>query len=290
MGLMSINTLAIVAIDRYYVIAKPMSAAQTMTKKRTSLMILLIWAWSALWSVPPLFGWGNYIPEGLQTECTFDYLTQDVNNISFVSCMYIGSFVLPIAMIVVSYRGIVAAVFAHHRELQATAERMGATMTKDDQEKKSEIQTAKVSAMAVGSFLLSWTPYAIVALLGMVLPHEWKVVTPYMSMVPVMFAKASAAYNPIIYSLSHPRFRAEIDRRMPWLLCCCRPKKRFIDRSSTSRTNNSRMSQSSTISRIEADTYVEMSATASPDQVAIATVSSGNLSLSTLAADANQCS
>src|SRR6218665_1622387 len=205
--------------------------------------------------------------------------------------MYIGSFVLPVAMIVVSYRGIVAAVFAHHRELQATAERMGAKMTSDDQEKKSEIQTAKVSAIAVSSFLLSWTPYAIVALLGMVLPHEWKVVTPYMSMVPVMFAKASAAYNPIIYTLSHPKFRAEIDRRLPWLLCCCRPKKRFIDRSSTSRTNNSRMSQASTISRMETETYVEMSATASADQVTIAAVSSpGNQSSSTLAADANQCS
>lgn len=271
-GLMSINTLAIVAIDRYYVITKPLSAAKRMTKRRTTGMIILIWFWSALWSAPPLFGWGNYIPEGLQTACSFDYFTQTVNNISFVSCLYIAGFVFPVSMIVFSYKGIVSAVFAHHKELQATAQRMGASMTKEDQEKRSEIQTAKVSAMAVGSFLCSWIPYAIVALLGMVVPQEKKLVTPLLAMVPVMFAKASAAYNPIIYSLSHPKFRAEIDKRLPWLICCCRPKKRFVDRSSTYQ-DNSRMSHSSTISRIETDTYVEMSAAAGspPDTVATST-------------------
>ena len=28
-------------------------------------------------------------------------------------------------------------------------------------------------------------------------------------------------HNPIIYALSHPRFREVLNTRFPWLLCCC---------------------------------------------------------------------
>ena len=34
-------------------------------------------------------------------------------------------------------------------------------------------------------------------------------------------AQASAMHNPIIYALSHPRFREVLNTRFPWLLCCC---------------------------------------------------------------------
>ena len=71
--------------------------------------------------------------------------------------------------------------------------------------------------------MLSWTPYAIVALMGMMSNHSSMAVTPLLSEIPVMFAKTSAAYNPMIYAISHPKFRTEIDKSFPWLLACCRP-------------------------------------------------------------------
>ena len=75
-GLMSINTMAMIAIDRYNVIAKPIRAARGLTYRKAFSMIVLVWVWSIVWSLPPLFGWGAYIPEGFQTSCTFDYLTR----------------------------------------------------------------------------------------------------------------------------------------------------------------------------------------------------------------------
>ena len=35
------------------------------------------------------------------------------------------------------------------------------------------------------------------------------------------YVQASAMHNPIIYALSHPRFREVLNTRFPWLLCCC---------------------------------------------------------------------
>ena len=64
----------------------------------------------------------------------------------------------------------------------------------------------QTAAISIGSFILSWSPYAAIALLGMMSTHENRMLLhPLMSEIPVVIAKASAAYNPIIYA-----FRSEI--------------------------------------------------------------------------------
>ncbi|GFO38438.1 rhodopsin [Plakobranchus ocellatus] len=62
-GLMSINTLAVIAFDRYNVIARPMKASRSLGYRRAFIMLTLVWTWSTAWTLPPLFGFGAYIPE-----------------------------------------------------------------------------------------------------------------------------------------------------------------------------------------------------------------------------------
>lgn len=81
-GFASINAVAFIAFDRFFVIAYPFDAMKKMTKKRAALQILFLWIYSIAWALPPLFGWGAYIPEGFQTSCSFDYLTRSLNNVS----------------------------------------------------------------------------------------------------------------------------------------------------------------------------------------------------------------
>ena len=240
MGLCSINTLTWIAIDRYYVITQPLNTAQRMTKGRAMFILAIIWSWASLWSVPPFFGWGGYIPEGFQTSCTFDYLSKDLSNLTFNIGMYVGAFVIPVFIIFYCYIGIVKAVFAHHSEMLKTALQMGAKATKTDADRRAEFHLAKIAAMTIGTFLLSWTPYACVALIGMVNPLEAKAVSPFMAETAVMFAKASAAYNPVIYALSHPKFRAEIDKAFPFVLMCCKPspKAALPERKTAGRTDS----------------------------------------------------
>ena len=201
-----------------------------MTKKSTARCIVIIWLWALLWSTPPLLGWGRYLPEGFHTSCTFDYLSKDIGTVIYLCSMYIGNFVLPVVIIAYCYIGIVKSLAKQHKEMQKTAERMGATARKADNHKQQEIQVAKVGALSVAAFLLSWTPYAVVTMMGLVFSQEDKMVTPYMAEIPVMFAKASASYNPIIYAISHPTYRAEMYKRFPWLMCCCKPEAKYIRR------------------------------------------------------------
>ena len=128
--------------------------------------------------------------------------------------------------------------------MQKTAEKMGAKTTSEDAKSKAqEITLAKVAAGTITLFCLSWMPYAAISLMGIWGMTPW--VNPYTATTPVMAAKASAMWNPIIYALSHPRFRAVLDEKFPWLVCC---RGRNMDKGgpgkgmTTSQTNASNMS------------------------------------------------
>lgn len=125
---------------------------------------------------------------------------------------------LPVFIIACSYIGIIRAVSRQAKEMGKTAEKMGAKTTSSDKERRQDIQLAKIAAGTITLFLLSWGPYGIFAVAGI---HGFKhLVTPYTMQVPVMFAKSSAIWNPIIYALSHPKFRAVLERKAPFLLFC----------------------------------------------------------------------
>ena len=219
-GLMDINTLALIAIDRYNVVCKPFSVLKSLGHRRAFIQILMVWIWCGAWSSLPFFGIGDYIPEGFQTSCTFDYLSvDDVYVIVHILGMYIGCFLLPLTVIFYCYFRIVRAVFAHSKQMGSTAKRLGAKMSKDDIKMKQEIKTATIAMWTICLFLFCWVPYCTVALLPIFgFPH---LVTPVVSELPVLFAKSAALYNPIIYAISHPRYKQALRRRLPWLYACC---------------------------------------------------------------------
>lgn len=74
-----------------------------------------------------------------------------------------------------------------------------------------EVIIAKIVIGLVILWLISWTPYAFVALVG--ISGNQNRLTPGMTMLPALFAKLSACVNPIVYTLSHPKIRKEILRR-----------------------------------------------------------------------------
>ncbi|CAL1528992.1 unnamed protein product [Lymnaea stagnalis] len=270
-GLMSINTLAVIAFDRYTVIARPIKASRSLSYRKAFIMLVFVWCWSTTWTIPPLFGWGAYIPEGFQTSCTFDYLTRNEYFRSYILCLYVFGFAFPLAAILYCYYYIYRAVAQHEKEMGQMAKKLNAEIRQGQSAKKSEIKTARIAMTIIVTFLLSWTPYATVALIAQFGPAE--LVTPYVSELPVMFAKASAMHNPLIYALSHPRFREAVDKRFPWLLCCCgvtdkekeaasiaaTEKKSKMNRmdSVNSTAVGGNQSQMSEISNLDSDTAVE---------------------------------
>jgi r-opsin len=78
--------------------------------------------------------------------------------------------------------------------------------------------------------------------------HDSSFVTALMSELPIICAKTSALYNPIIYALSHPKYRECLKELYPWLCIT-------VDNNKTG-ANRSRISDTSSFS-VKTDTSSE---------------------------------
>ena len=142
---------------------------------------------------------------------------------------------------------IINAVRKHEIEMKKTAKKLNAEMRTNQDKQRMEVRVTKIAFAIVVLYMLSWTPYAVVALIGQF--GDAKFVTPFWSEIPVLFAKASAMHDPIVYALSHPKFRAALHERLPWLMCCCKPDER-VDSQTSMKTKNSMARGSSVTSGV----------------------------------------
>ena len=118
----------------------------------------------------PWFGtWGRFVPEGFLTTCSFDYLTEDLSTKVFVGTIFVYSYVIPISSVVYYSSKIVGLVSQHEKTLRQQALKMNVQTlrtNRDQNEASVEIRIAKVAIGLSLLFVLSWTPYGIVALIG----------------------------------------------------------------------------------------------------------------------------
>ena len=131
-----------------------------------------------------------------------------MNNKTHILAAAIANYLLPVLIIMGCYYFIVQAVFHHEEELRQQAKKMNVASLRsnaDQQQVSAEIRIAKVSIMNVTMWLMAWTPFAVIRMLG-----TWgdvSKITPLVSAIPVIMAKTSCAYNPLIYAISHPKYR-----------------------------------------------------------------------------------
>ncbi|CAG0896623.1 unnamed protein product [Darwinula stevensoni] len=179
-GCASIWSLAVIALDRYNVIVKGM-AAKPMTYKRALGYILFVWFFSVLWTVLPMVGWNRYVPEGNMTACGTDYLTETWLSKSYLIVYSFWVYFLPLFLIIFCYFYIV-----------------------------------QIALMTISLWFIAWTPYLVINWNGMFNKSR---VTPLFTIWGSVFAKAAAVYNPIIYGISHPKYRAALRKKLPCLAC-----------------------------------------------------------------------
>ena len=135
-------------------------------------------------------------------------LTTTMNNKSHILATTVFLWFIPILIIMFCYYFIVQAVFKHEDELRQQAKKMNVTSLRsnsDQQAMSAEIRIAKISITNVALWLMAWTPFMAVSMVG-----TWgdsSQITALVCELPVILAKTSCAYNPMIYSLSHPKYR-----------------------------------------------------------------------------------
>ncbi|XP_068623750.1 opsin-1-like [Battus philenor] len=221
-GCVSIWTMTMIAFDRYNVIVNGI-AARPLTKTGALLRILAVWVASLAWTLAPLFGWNRYVPEGNMTACGTDYLTKDWFNRSYI--MVYGFFVYftPLLLIIYSYYFIVKAVAVHEKNMRDQAKKMNVASLRSSESDatSAECKLAKVALMTISLWFLAWTPYLVINFTGI---FGSAPISPLATIWGSLFAKANAVYNPIVYGISHPRYRAALYKKFPALSCEASPE------------------------------------------------------------------
>lgn len=69
----------------------------------------------------------------------------------------------------------------------------------------AEIRIAKAAITICFMFVASWTPYAVMALIGSF--GDSTLLTPGVTMIPALACKSVACIDPWVYAISHPRYR-----------------------------------------------------------------------------------
>ncbi|KAI1231672.1 Melanopsin-A, partial [Lamprotornis superbus] len=215
-GITSMITLMVIALDRYFVITKPLASVGVTSKKKALIILVGVWLYSLAWSLPPFFGWSAYVPEGLLTSCSWDYMTFTPSVRAYTMLLFCFVFFIPLIAIIYSYVSIFEAIKKANKSIQTFGCKRGnKEFQKQYQRMKNEWKMAKIALIVISFFVISWSPYSVVALVAFA--GYSHVLTPFMNSIPAVIAKASVIHNPIIYAITHPKYRRAIATYVPCL-------------------------------------------------------------------------
>ena len=217
-GVVSILSMVVIGYDRYNVIVKGFNGVK-ITSGKAMAILLAIWGYSIGISLPPLMQiWGDYTTEGMLYTCSYDYLNQDWNHKSYVLFGFFFCYLIPMTMIFFFYSSIVKAVWAHEHALREQAKKMNVDSLRSNTNanaETAEVRIAKVAVTNVSLWAGIWSPYAFVVLLAVI--GSKGSITPLLSQVPSFCAKTASCFNPIIYAMSHPKYREALTKELPCL-------------------------------------------------------------------------
>ncbi|MED6279791.1 Melanopsin-A, partial [Characodon lateralis] len=248
-GISSMINLLAISIERYLVITKPLQTMHWGSKRRTIFAIFLTWFYSLAWSLAPLVGWSSYIPEGLMTSCTWDYVTYTAANRSYTMMLCCFVFFIPLGIILYCYLRMFLSIRKTSREVERLGTQVRKTTLIQQKSIRSEWKLAKIAFVVIVVYVLSWSPYACVTLISWA--GHANILSPYSKAVPAVIAKASTIYNPIIYAIIHNKYRMTLAEKVPclWFLSPASRKECLSYSISESSVRDSIISRQSNASR-----------------------------------------
>ncbi|XP_067011411.2 pinopsin [Anabrus simplex] len=191
LGIASITTLMVLSFERYVMISRPFHTSH-LSRKGALLMVAAIWLYSLMLTVPPLVGWGDYVPEAAGISCSVNWESRDMNATTYVVFLFAMGLVVPVGVICFSYLNII-------RTMKKNTLQMGRVM-------RAESRVTFMIGVMIVAFLVAWTPYSVLALL--IAFGDADQVSPGLAVVPALVAKSSICYNPLIYVGLNTQFRS----------------------------------------------------------------------------------
>ena len=196
-GFVSILTICTLAIFGYGSIFRFGSRQRKVRSLSIVIIILLsIWFYSLALSLPPLFGWGRYVPELSGLGCAPDWHSEKSSK-GYIVWILIFGFTIPTIIIVIS----ILLTITQAKELRISSlsnSRDVAIST------SNRVNFRLIIAMTL-AFLACWLPYAFLSFIHSFISKS--VIGPMLSMVPTMTVKLSVCANPILYIAYNPHLK-----------------------------------------------------------------------------------
>ena len=202
----SLLTLTLVAVNRYFLIVRPKNYQNIFTTGRTRLMILAIWVLSLLEPLPYLLSGHNYVYHAGKFFC---FQVVEVDFFTLLGYIFIA---IPMFVLTLCYYKVFKTLREHKKRLQSMRRR-------DDQPSTvkitvEDIKVTKTLFITVCGFVICWTPISIVDFIGFAqgswnLPREAYVMYTFLGQL-------STVINPVIYGVMNKTFREEYKKLFKW--------------------------------------------------------------------------
>ncbi|XP_022785903.1 alpha-2Da adrenergic receptor-like [Stylophora pistillata] len=208
----SIMHLTLLSVDRYVAISRPLVYSSVVTKNRVRGACLLLWIYSTLWALPPLFGVVTY-------ECFIPYIGKCFETewprgkgavwftASVVCCTY-GAAVLVMCCVHFKIFNIVA---NQSRRISVELKKFRAN---NGLETRTNVASGRKGALtiliAIGTYVVCWSPFCL--LLIVQTAHGKATGGPTVDITTMFIGFANSACNPLIYSIRYKSFRIAVKR------------------------------------------------------------------------------
>ncbi|GFS28861.1 opsin, ultraviolet-sensitive [Nephila pilipes] len=212
-GTSAIMTIAMIAIERYECVSRPLDPSSRMTGKRALFRVLFVWSYAGVFSFTPLFGINRYVPEGFLTSCSFDYLSDELVDKCFIIVFFVAAWCIPIIIVSRCYVGIMLCLKKNRELFEQHSEDINVPDRNVKNQRRIEVRLIKLCGILILIWTASWTPYAMMALIGVFTDRS--LLTPFISMLPGLTCKLASVFDPFVYGLLNSQFKNELVKILP---------------------------------------------------------------------------
>ena len=197
-GMVSMGTMGLIAVSRYFCIVKPEKYTVVFKKQRTLMYIAVVWCGALVGSVPPFFfKTGSFEFQPGKAECLYTF-ESNIPYTVFIECVYIAT---PLTIITVCYAKVFYTVsrsnqvFSHANNLQQL------------RAKVEEAKVTKTLVVVMVGFTCCWLPICIIDNIDAACGEHTLPRRAYLAYVYLGYL--SSTINPFIYGAMNRQFRRE---------------------------------------------------------------------------------
>uniref|UniRef100_A0A914W9L3 G-protein coupled receptors family 1 profile domain-containing protein n=1 Tax=Plectus sambesii TaxID=2011161 RepID=A0A914W9L3_9BILA len=234
--------LTVISAERCAIVWRPFLEKSILLSQKCAV-VGLVYLVSIALSSPPLYGWSRFSKVNEQFFCTFDYTQRDIGTRSYLFFVLVAGYLMPIAVISFSYIIIYTIVrrsdFSNLRSTNTESTtssqlptegsysidavllrtRSLSTFTqKRRNEQRRQVRIAILTLVVCGTFLLCWTPFAILYVIWPLFSETLPSTT--LTTIATICGKSFVIINPIIYGFNAKSWQVPAVRLS--LYCGCK--------------------------------------------------------------------